>query len=63
MQLFFIKILEGCNCFSLLYELSILEKILKVFSYFNLNIANFELLVFNKRKSEKDERNGRTYLL
>ena len=49
--------------FSLLYDLSILEKILNVFSFFSLNIANFELLVFNKRKSEKDERNGRTYLL
>ena len=39
---------KGCKCFSLLYDLSILEKILNVFSFFNLNIANFELLMFNR---------------
>lgn len=39
---------KDCKCFSLLYGLSILEKILNVFSFFSLNIANFELLMFNR---------------
>ena len=37
-----------CKCFSLLYDLSILEKILNVFSFFSLNIANFELLSYRQ---------------
>ena len=42
---FFEKNLGSCKYFLPLHDPSILEKILKVFSYFNQNIANFELLL------------------